>query len=460
MSKMKRNVYMVSLGCAKNLVDSELLLGALVRAHWRIVEDPIQAHVLMVNTCGFIQSAVEEAIEEILELAEIKLRYSEKKLVVVGCLVQRYTSQLLETLPEVDLFVGTEGTSDIVQLLADLFADRPVLRRIEIPARTHIDHTSPRLITTPHFRSWLKITEGCDNRCAYCLIPSIRGELRSRGIQDLVCEAQILESKGVKELSLIAQDLTAFGMDTSGSSQLHLLLEQLLVGTSIPWFRLLYLHPAGIDERLLNLMAEYSRILPYLDIPIQHVSTRILTAMKRRYTAENLARLINRIREKIPEIALRTTLLVGFPGETENDVLQLEKFLQRYRFDHVGIFAYSNEEGCASENFAGQCSEEEKAARREYLLQVQSGISEEMQKKYIGRIEPVLVEGISGESELLIEGRTRFQAPDVDGCVYIVDGVANPGDIVNVNITEAHIYDLVGVIAEDGSLGPETTGKV
>jgi ribosomal protein S12 methylthiotransferase len=202
-------------------------------------------------------------------------------------------------------------------------------------------------------------------------------------------------------------------------------------------------------------MVEYPRLLPYLDIPIQHVNTRILSLMNRRYTAEDLARLINRIRGKIPEIALRTTLLVGFPGETESDILQLEKFLLQYRFDHVGIFSYSNEEGCASENFAGQCSEEEKTARREYLLQVQSGISAEIQKKYLGRVEPVLIEGMSGESDLLLEGRTRFQAPDVDGCVYIVDGVAGPGDIVNVNITEAHVYDLVGVIAGDGSLGPE-----
>ena len=446
---------MVSLGCAKNLVDSELILGALVRHNWSIVEDPTQASILMVNTCGFIQSAVEEAIEEILELVEIKLRYPDKKLVVVGCLVQRYTSQLLETLPEVDLLVGTEGVRDIVRLLDDLNAGS-ILTRIEIPDRISIDSTSPRLITTPHFRSWLKITEGCDNRCAYCLIPSIRGGLRSRSIEDLVCEAQVLESNGVKELSLIAQDLTAFGIDSCGNPQLHLLLEQLLVGTSIPWLRLLYLYPTGIDERLLDLMAKHPRILPYLDIPVQHVSSRILSAMNRRYTAEDLAGLIDRIRKKIPDIALRTTLLVGFPGETESDIMQLEEFLLQYRFDHVGIFAYSNEEGCASENFAGQCTEEEKKARREYLLQVQSGISLELQKKYIGRIEPVLIEGLSGESDLLLEGRMRFQAPDVDGCVYIVDGFANPGDIVNVNITEAHVYDLVGVIAEDGSFGPET----
>ncbi len=446
---------MVSLGCAKNLVDSELILGTLVRHNWHIVDDPTQASVLMVNTCGFIQSAVEEAIDEILELADVKMRYPEKKLVVVGCLVQRYTSQLLETLPEVDLLIGTESVRDIVRFLDDLDTGS-ILPRIEIPDRICIDSTYPRLITTPHFRSWLKITEGCDNCCAYCLIPSIRGGLRSRSIEDLVCEAQILESKGVKELSLIAQDLTAFGMDTNGSPQLHLLLEQLLVGTAIPWLRLLYLYPTGIDERLLDLMVEYPRILPYLDIPIQHVNTRILSAMNRRYTAEDLTRLINRIRGKIPEIALRTTLLVGFPGETESDILQLEEFLLRYRFDHVGIFTYSNEEGCAAENFAGQCSEEEKIARREFLLQVQSDISLQLQKKYIGRIEPVLVEGISSESDLLLEGRLRFQAPDVDGCVYIVDGVANPGDIVNVNITEAHVYDLVGVIAEDGSFGPET----
>ena len=458
MIKMKRTVYIVSLGCAKNLVDSELILGALVSEHWRIVEDPNLASVVMVNTCGFIQSAVEESIEEILQLVDIKTRYPEKKLVVVGCLVQRYTSQLLETLPEVDLFIGTEGVSIIAQLLDELIVG-PVTRRIEVPDRILLGSTSPRLLTTPPFRSWLKITEGCDNCCTYCLIPSIRGGLRSRSIEDLVCEAQILESKGVKELSLIAQDLTAFGMDNCSSPQLHLLVEKLLVGTTIPWLRLLYLHPAGIDERLLNLMAEFPRIMPYLDIPIQHVNNRILSAMNRRYTVEDLERLIDRIRASLPEIALRTTLLVGFPGETESDILQLEEFLLQYRFDHVGIFAYSNEEGCASENFPEQCSEEEKIARRDHLLHVQSGISAEKQKKYIGRIEPVLVEGMSSESDLLLEGRTRFQAPDVDGCVYIVDGVASPGDIVNVSITEAHVYDLVGVIAEDSSFDQDS-GKV
>ena len=260
----------------------------------------------------------------------------------------------------------------------------------------------------------------------------------------------MLEARGVNELSLIAQDLTAFGKERRGKEDLHGLLKRLLQETAIPWLRLLYLYPTGIDERILHLMAENPRLLPYLDMPIQHASSKVLAAMNRRYTLDDLTRRIDNIRRIVPDIALRTTLLVGFPGETPDDIKQLEEFLRQSRFDHVGIFSYSNEEGSPSEKFAGHCSDEEKAARRDRLLQVQADISTEALKNYVGRVEAVLVEGKSSESDLLLEGRTRFQAPEVDGCVYIVNGVLNPGDIVDVHITEAHVYDLVGEIVEDG----------
>jgi ribosomal protein S12 methylthiotransferase len=445
-------VYMISLGCAKNLVDSEIMLGSLEKRGWLLQEDPLSAEVLLINTCGFIQSAVEEAVEEILQLINIKREYPEKKIVVVGCLVQRYREQLLPELPEVDLFIGTEGAKDMGAYLNRLMAGEAV-EKLQLPERYIMDSSLPRTITTPLFRSWLKITEGCDNRCSYCMIPTIRGNLRSRSIEDLVREAQFLEGRGVRELSLIAQDLTAFGDDREKQANLVSLLENLLGKTTIPWLRLLYLYPSGIDEALLSLMASAPRIVPYLDIPFQHVSNSILAAMNRRYTAEDLYRLIVRIRTYLPEVALRTTFLVGFPGETEQDIVQLEKFMRDARLDHVGIFSYANEEGCPSEHFPGQCTEEEKDERRGHLLAVQAEISAEIQKKYIGRLEQVLIEGYSSETDLLLEGRTRFQAPDVDGCVYIAEGEASPGEIALVNITEAHIYDLVGRIID-----PEKTG--
>lgn len=442
-----RSFHLVSLGCAKNLVDSEMIIGGLAEAGWVYEEDPEKAQVLMLNTCGFIQPAVEEAIDEILTLAEIKAENPGQKLVVVGCLVQRYAKSLPAELPEVDLFIGTEGCHDMPQRLEKLFgqgADKDV--EVQLPERFLMDSSMPRILTTPFFRAWFKITEGCDNRCSYCMIPSIRGDLRSRPLDDLVREAVNLEAKGVRELSLIAQDLTAYGSDLDKATHLTGLLERLLAETSIPWLRLLYLYPTGITERLLELMATNSRVVPYLDIPFQHVSTSVLHRMNRRYTNEELYRLIERIRYYLPDVALRTTFLVGFPGETEADVEQLMAFMRATRLDHVGVFPYANEEGAPSERLSGQIDEVEKIARRDAVLTLQAELSESIQQKYVGRKEVVLVEGLSRETDLLLEGRTRFQAPDVDGCVYINDGQASPGELVQVLITEAQTYDLVGGI--------------
>lgn len=439
--------HLISLGCAKNLVDSEVMLGSMVAAGWELVDTPDEAELLILNTCGFIQPAVEEAIGEIFELVEIKERSPEKKIVVVGCLVQRYKESLLEELPEVDLFLGTEGAADIADYVAKMRSGDSQ-ERIVLPERILMSSNTPRIISTPVYRAWLKITEGCDNRCSYCMIPAIRGPLRSRTIDDLTREAVQLEKYGVKELSLIAQDSTAYGNDLDQGDNLVRLMEQLLRRTSLPWLRMLYLYPTGISDALLQLMADNPRIVPYLDIPLQHVSDKILRSMNRRYSAEQLFATLTRIRTVLPDIALRTTFLVGFPGETEEDFLEIETFLRKMQLDHVGVFAYANEEGCPSEKFADQLPEEEKLRRRDYLLDVQSGLSETMQKKYIGRVEPVLVEGLSSETDLLLEGRTRYQAPEVDGCVYINAGVANPGDIVPVRITESQVYDLIGEIIE------------
>lgn len=439
--------HLISLGCAKNLVDSEVMLGSMVAAGWELVDSPDDAELLILNTCGFIQPAVEEAIAEIFELVEIKEQSPEKKIVVVGCLVQRYKESLVEELPEVDLFLGTEGAADIADYVAKM-RKGDLQDRVVLPDRILMSSKTPRIISTPEYRAWLKITEGCDNRCSYCMIPAIRGRLRSRTIDDLTREAVQLEKYGVKELSLIAQDSTAYGNDLTQGDNLVRLMEELLRRTSLPWLRMLYLYPTGISDALLQLMADNPRIVPYLDIPLQHVSDKILRSMNRRYSAEQLSSTLTRIRTVLPDIALRTTFLVGFPGETEADFLEIETFLQKMQLDHVGVFPYANEEGCPSEKFADQLPEEEKLRRRDYLLGVQSELSEAIQKKYIGRVEPVLVEGLSRETDLLLEGRTRYQAPEVDGCVYINAGIASPGDIVPVHITEAQVYDLIGEIVE------------
>jgi len=449
---MMRLFHLVSLGCAKNLVDSELIIGNMTAAGWSFAEDPEEADVLMLNTCGFIQPAVEEAVDEILALAQLKAEHPGQKLVVIGCLVQRYREGLAAELPEVDLFVGTEGCHDMARRVEMLFGGEEEKHIVQLPDRFLMDSNLPRTLTTPFFRAWFKITEGCDNRCSYCMIPSIRGNLRSRTMDDLLREAVRLEQHGVKELSFIAQDLTAYGNDLPAGSNLTELLRRMLKETKIPWLRLLYLYPSGIDEQLLALMAENPRITPYLDIPFQHVSSKVLQKMNRRYTREDLYQLVELIRRYLPDVALRTTFLVGFPGETDKDLEEIVTFLRDILLDHVGVFPYANEDGCASMHYGGQVNEEEKLARRDRILEVQAQVSHEIQQKYIGRRELVLVEGLSSETDLLLEGRTRYQAPDVDGCVYINDGTANPGDFVTVLIEESQVYDLVGGIVDSKRL--------
>lgn len=437
--------HLISLGCAKNLVDSEVMLGAMADGGWEFIDNPQEADLLLLNTCGFIQPAVEEAVGEILDLIKLKEEHPSKLIVVIGCLVQRYKEKLVEELPEVDLFLGTEAAPRIAQCIADL-EQGDLGERLVLPDRFLMTAETPRMLSTPTSRAWLKITEGCDNRCSYCMIPSIRGGLRSREIDDLVKEAEHLGSLGIKELSLIAQDTTAYGNDLRPETDLVRLMESLLKKTAVPWFRLLYLYPTTISDDLLRLIADYPRFVPYLDIPIQHVNDDVLHAMNRRYTREHLVAVVQRIRKVIPDIALRTTFLVGFPGESEAQFLEIEHFMQQVRFDHVGVFPYANEEGCASEKLPGQLPEEEKIRRRDHLLDLQADISADILKKYIGRTESVLVEGLSSETDLLLEGRTRYQAPEVDGCVLINDGIANPGDIVQVKITDAQVYDLIGEI--------------
>lgn len=443
---MQKKVFVLSLGCPKNLVDSEVMLGLLGKAGYLACDAPEEADLLLVNTCGFIQPAVEEGVDRILELARVKQEKPGTRLAVCGCMVQRYGEELRRELPEVDLFVGTEGFQHIDVLLADLDAGRDSSVRLEQPVFL-MNAAVPRQVSTPRYRAYLKITEGCANRCSYCLIPSLRGGLRSRALGDLIAEAQALETAGVKELTLIGQDLTAYGQDLGRNGPtLPDLLAALAKETAIPWLRMLYLFPTRVDDALLGLVAENPRILPYFDIPLQHVSDRILKAMHRPYGNRQAAKLVERIRQQLPQAAIRTTFMVGFPGETEEDAAELAAFLQRYRLDHVGIFTYSNEEGSAAAKLPGHCAEKVKEQRSQRLMELQAAISLEKNQQLVGRQMQVLVEGISQETDLLLEGRTWRQAPEIDGRVYITAGQTNAGAFANVQITEAHTYDLVGEI--------------
>lgn len=446
-----KKLHLVSLGCPKNLVDSEVMLHRLEQDGYIVVEDPAAADLLLINTCGFIASAVEEAIDEILRLAEYKRQNPEKLLVVTGCLVQRYGEDLKKELPEVDLFSGTDGFQEIDDLIKKAAESADAMLDLR-PAHYLMNSSSGRRLSTPFFRSYLKITEGCDNRCSYCMIPSIRGDLRSRSIDDLVAEARQLEQSGVRELTLIAQDLTAYGNDLPGMNDLVLLLQALLGQTQLVWLRLLYLYPTGISDKLLQLIAGEPRIVPYLDIPFQHTSDAVLKRMNRRYGRRDLDRLLARIKKFLPECAIRTTLMVGFPGEKEEEIDEMIAFLRYWTLDHVGVFQYADEDGSAAFRIPGKIEQATMMARYNRVMEEQAEICQSRQQRFVDTVEPVLIEGVSRESDLLLEGRTRYQAPGIDGCVYITAGTVNPGDIVQVRITETHTYDLVGevVTAENG----------
>jgi ribosomal protein S12 methylthiotransferase len=449
-----KKLYLQSLGCPKNLVDSESMLGLLQQAGYEPCAEPEAADVLLINTCGFIQSAVEEAIEEILALAAVKAGRPGTRLVVAGCLVQRYGEKIRREMPEVDLFIGTDGFQDIARHLEQLQPGGSSIIRSDIPLFL-ADSATPRQRSTPPHRAYLKVTEGCINRCTYCLIPSIRGPLRSRPQADLLQEARQLTGQGVKELTLIAQDLTSYGLDQGTGPQLVPMLQALLAESDVPWLRLLYLHPLRVDRALLELIAAEPRIVPYLEIPLQHISSRLLKRMNRGYGRPHAEELLAEIRRTLPGAALRTTFMVGFPGETEEEVAELEEFIHRQEFDHLGIFTYSNEEGCAAAALPDQLPQEVKEERRGRLMEMQAGISLRKNQQRVGSIEEVLVEGLSKETDLLLEGRAWYQAPEIDGCVYINSGSCNPGDFAKVRITEAHPYDLIGEIIDEESQQPD-----
>jgi len=448
-------IFAISLGCAKNSIDTELILGALsLMPDAFLINSPENADVILVNTCGFLESAVQESIDTILEMAENKT--SMQILAVSGCMVERYGAALEQELTEVDIFHGTrqpevmaekiQARFRVVREGATEYGSR-VKNQPENSANLQAGQqgcimAGGRLVTTPPWRAFVKIAEGCSNRCTYCLIPSIRGRNICRPPGELTDEINQLAQSGIREITLLSQDLTSYrygDMDLAG------LVKTVVEQTEIPWLRLLYLHPSGITDELLNVMARYpARICPYLDIPVQHSATEILKRMGRGYDSQHLDRLFARVRAILPDAALRTTVMVGFPGETRAHFNELMEFLEKRRFMHLGSFIYSDEEECAAHRLEGKVAQEIAEERKRQVMQLQAEISGEINRKFLNTTVSVLVEGLSQETDLLLQGRTMFQAPEVDGITYISDGTANPGDICSVKITDSHIYDLVG----------------
>lgn len=449
-------VGMISLGCAKNLVDSEVMLGTLREQGYEVVNDLERADTVVVNTCGFIDSAKEESVDAILEVAARKGEGGPKKLLVAGCMVNRYGQELAEAIPEIDGFVGLDDLRRVGEVVQIGGGPAP-------PAPSHavFDHTAPRLLTTRGY-AYLKVAEGCDNPCTFCAIPVWRGRFRSRTVESLVTEARELEAAGARELCLIAQDTTRYGEDLGmGRDGLQRLVEGLLENTGIPWIRFLYAYPTTLDEGLLSLMGQEERFVSYLDMPLQHSHPEILRAMHRGGSAERYRRLLERARERVPGVALRTTFIVGFPGETEEHFRHLLGFVEEIGFDHLGGFAYSPEEDTPSSRLAGRVPRGVARRRHRQLLATQEPISLRRREALVGRRLKVLVEGTCRETEHLLEGRHEGMAPEIDGRVLINDGVAPPGTFAEVEITEAYADDLVGrIVGPVGVAGIEPAAVV
>ena len=440
----------VSLGCPKNLVDSEVMLGMLKRAGHDVTSSQQEADILIVNTCGFIQSAQQESIDTILEMAQEKITGRCQRLIVAGCLVERYRREIQEAIPEVDAVIGTNEIPRILELCRDL------AEPLSLPAPIYenrelflYDHNDPRELTTPGHTAYIKIAEGCDHPCTFCVIPQMRGHFRSRPFDSVVEEAERLARLGVRELNLVGQDTTMYGWDFGNRKGLARLLSRLGEIPDLEWVRFLYAYPNNISVDLLDAIRECPKACSYIDVPLQHASRQVLKGMKRGGNRGSLTRLVGRIRERIPNATVRTTMIVGFPGETSDDFEQLMEFAEEVRFDRLGAFVFSDEEHADSYRLESKVPDEIKRERRDRLMNLQSRISSEMNTRMIGQHVPVMVEGVSKESDLLWQGRTQGQAPDIDGVVYLTDGVSQdtkPGEIHTVRIDEAHAYDLVGAV--------------
>ncbi|OEG00470.1 ribosomal protein S12 methylthiotransferase RimO [Vulcanibacillus modesticaldus] len=439
--KQKMKVSIVTLGCEKNLVDSEIMLGLVDENGYEITDDQKNAEVIVVNTCGFIDASKEESINTILQLAEYKKTAKLKSLVVAGCLSQRYKDELIQEIPEIDGLVGTGEFDRIVEVInKSLDGKKPIF--IGNPIFSY-DRKLPRRRSTPSHYAYIKIAEGCDNSCTFCVIPSLRGKFRSRGITSIVNEAMDVVAQGVKEISLIAQDTSYYGIDKYDELMLPTLINELSRIDGLYWIRLHYLYPGYITDELIEVFEKNPKLCKYIDIPLQHSEDHILKKMLRPGRQTDIRALISKLRKRIPDVALRTSIIVGFPGETEEDFNNLVEFVKEIKFDRLGVFTYSEEEGTPASRLPNQVPQEEKERRAQILMEVQREIANENNSKFIGKELKVLIDRYDEENDVYI-GRTQYDAPEIDGEVFVSNIKANVGDIVTVRITHSYDFDLVG----------------
>lgn len=439
----------VSLGCPKNLVDSETMLGLIHEENYEITNDPSEAEIIIVNTCGFIESAKEESINTILQMAEYKKSGSCKYIIVTGCLSQRYAEELFNELPEADAIAGVEVYDEIGSIIKRVMnGERFIMLERSKPDVIYTSKETflPRILTTPSYTAYLKIAEGCDNCCSYCAIPKIRGPYRSKPMEQVLKEAKALANNGVKELIVVAQDTTRYGEDLPGGKLLLAdLLKELNKIESLKWIRVMYCYPNNFTDELIETFASLDKVCKYVDLPLQHASNRLLASMNRYDTREEVETLLAKLRKRIPGIVIRTTFIVGFPGETDADFEELKEFVEQQRFENAGVFAYSQEEGTVAGAMPNQIPDEIKQERYHELMALQAQISEEIHKDTEGQTLEVLVEGIEEDGSGLHFGRSYREAPDIDGLVFIENpGDIKPGCFVKVNILQGFTYESVG----------------
>lgn len=442
----KYKVGMVSLGCDKNRVDSELILGS-INKYYEITNNPKEADIIIVNTCGFIEKAKQESIDTILEMAEYKNKYKCKMLIATGCLTQRYGDELLELMPEIDILMGVNDYMKLHKLIMQFIKDEKQISSAEY-SDNNINE-GIRLLTTDKHTAYVRIAEGCNNFCTYCIIPKIRGKFRSRKMENILEEVKSLSNQGVKEIILIAQDLTCYGIDIYQGKKLHKLISEISKVEGIEWIRLLYCYPEEITEELIEEIATNKKVVKYLDLPIQHISNNILRLMARKTNKQTIIEKIEKLKKKVPGIVLRTSLIVGFPGETDEDFEELKEFLKEYKLDNVGVFKYSREEGTPAANMENQITEEIKDVREKELMHVQKMVSKSLNELKVSKVYDTIIEGQKGKYFL---GRSAEMAPEIDGVIYI-DSNKNlsKGDIIKVKIKEALEYDLIGEVYNEFS---------
>ena len=439
---------LISLGCSKNLVDSENFIGILVNKRgFEVTSELNEADMIIVNTCGFIGDAKKESIETILEVSELKETGNLKKIIVTGCLAQRYSEEILKELPEVDAVIGTGEIDKIEKVVDEILNDK---KSVETSSMSFLANANTdRILTTASHTAYLKISEGCDRRCTYCIIPQLRGKLRSRTIEDILVEANNLVKSGVRELNLLAQETTEYGIDLYKEKSLAKLMKELVKIEDLKWLRTYYMYPESVTDELIQVMKTEDKICKYFDIPIQHVSDSILQNMGRAKTGAHLKDILYRIRREIPNATFRTSVIVGFPGETQEDFEELRDFLEEFQFDYVGVFKYSREEDTKAYDMDNQVPEEIKEERWVELTNLQSKIAENKNRGMLGQTVEVMIDGVSTESEYLLEGRTKGQALEIDGKVLTNDGTAKPGEIVKVKLEQNFDYDFIGPIVEN-----------